>query len=97
MIAAGVNPITERRDGKKRKANRHTFGACADKLIESKKAGWRSKKHAAQWRATLETYARPRAGVTPDWAAVSGVPSPSVLSPADSQPSLARPAASNRA
>ena len=30
-----------------------TFGDCACKLIESKKAGWRNAKHRYQWRQTL--------------------------------------------
>lgn len=34
-----------------------TFQEAADGLIESKRAGWRNAKHAAQWGSTLRTYA----------------------------------------
>jgi hypothetical protein len=34
-----------------------TFKACAEKYIASHKTGWKNDKHAAQWPATLTTYA----------------------------------------
>lgn len=39
-----------------------TFEAAAEALIAAKRPGWRSAKHAAQWRSTLATYAHPRLG-----------------------------------
>jgi hypothetical protein len=42
-----------------------TFRECASVNIESKKDGWKNAKHAAQWTATLETYAYPVIGDLP--------------------------------
>jgi integrase len=42
-----------------------TFRECASVYVESKKDGWRNAKHAAQWTATLETYAYPVIGDLP--------------------------------
>ena len=39
-----------------------TFRECAEKYIAAHKAGWKNAKHAAQWSATLETYAYPHFG-----------------------------------
>lgn len=39
-----------------------TFRQAAQELVESKRAGWRNAKHAAQWTSTLETYAFPKLG-----------------------------------
>lgn len=36
-----------------------TFGQVAGELIAAKRAGWRSKVHAEQWTATLETFCGP--------------------------------------
>ena len=41
---------------------RWTFGRCAEAYITARAPGWRSKKHAAQWAATLERYAYPTIG-----------------------------------
>ena len=38
------------------------FTNAARELIESKRAGWRNAKHAAQWTATLEAYVIPALG-----------------------------------
>jgi integrase len=42
-----------------------TFKQCAEAYIASHRAGWRSAKHAAQWDATLATYAEPIIGALP--------------------------------
>jgi hypothetical protein len=42
-----------------------TFRQCADRFIEDHKPGWSNPKHAAQWSATLETYAYPVIGNVP--------------------------------
>jgi hypothetical protein len=55
LVAAGINPITARREGRQRKASARTFGECAEALIESKRSGWRSAIHAMQWSASLES------------------------------------------
>lgn len=39
-----------------------TFDQCAEKYIESHRAGWRNGKHADQWVNTLEEYASPHFG-----------------------------------
>jgi integrase len=58
IIAKGLNPIEERERG----ADTPTFGTVADDVRESLSAGFRSEKHKAQWRMTLETYAAPLRG-----------------------------------
>jgi integrase len=55
------NPIEHRRqtlqEAKLKHARRMTFEDCANAYIEAHKAGWKNPKHAAQWPATLKTYA----------------------------------------
>jgi integrase len=36
-----------------------TFGEYADAYVEAMRPSWRNDKHAAQWKMTLETYAKP--------------------------------------
>lgn len=66
MLVDGIDPI-EIRASKKRallaeSAKRIAFREAATQYISSHRAGWRSKKHAAQWSSTLETYAYPIIG-----------------------------------
>ena len=42
-----------------------TFKDAAERYIDAHKAGWKNTKHAAQWKATLETYAYPAFGDLP--------------------------------
>ena len=42
-----------------------TFKDCAANYIAAHRAGWRNAKHAAQWEATLATYAEPIIGALP--------------------------------
>lgn len=56
-IKDGTDPAAERRA--KRKTIEWTFKRTAGAYIEAHRAGWRNVKHAAQWSATLETYAYP--------------------------------------
>ncbi len=42
-----------------------TFGEAARRFIAAHAAGWRNPKHAAQWTATIETYASPVFGKIP--------------------------------
>jgi integrase len=64
--AEGVDPIDARRAAKAGKqaeaAKAMTFKKCGVAYIKSKRAGWRNPKHAAQWEATLATYADPIIG-----------------------------------
>jgi integrase len=57
----GIDPIAARRAeraGKRLEAAKAiTFKQCAETYIAAHCAGWRNKKHAAQWSATLKTHA----------------------------------------
>jgi integrase len=70
-LRAGVDPINYRQAKRaelvraEAEAAERTFKAAATALVESKKAGWRSAKHAAQWLATLEAHAFPVIGDLP--------------------------------
>jgi integrase len=62
----GIDPIDARRAERLQAqldaAKAVTFKDCAARYIASHKAGWRNAKHAAQWTATLATYAEPVIG-----------------------------------
>jgi len=68
MLAEGVDPIdaraSQRVDLRRKQAEStgRSFEAAARALVEAKRAGWRSAKHASQWLATLEQYAFPVIG-----------------------------------
>jgi Phage integrase central domain len=53
-----------------RTARAMTFKQWAERYIEAHRSGWRNARHAAQWEATLATYAEPfkLAGHTPSAA-----------------------------
>jgi integrase len=59
----GIDPIETRRAERARQrldeAKAITFRQCAESYIKAHRAGWRNAKHAAQWEATLATYAAP--------------------------------------
>jgi integrase len=65
----GVDPIENRRgkamQDRLEAAKAMTFSECAENYIKSHRAGWRNAKHAAQWEATLATYALPIIGALP--------------------------------
>jgi integrase len=65
----GIDPIEERRAARVAAAvsaaRRMTFEECADSFIDANSSGWKSAKHADQWRATLKTYAYPVIGSLP--------------------------------
>ena len=77
---AGIDPLQTKHHKEEREVGIPTFEAVARDLIASKRAGWKSAKHAAQWSATLETYAYPVIGSrdvsTIDTAAVLDVLNP---------------------
>lgn len=54
QLAQGIDPIEARR---RTQAAGETFGAMAEAYIAANRAGWRSAKHADQWRNTLATHA----------------------------------------
>lgn len=62
----GIDPIDARRAERLQKrlddARAMSFKECAEASINAHRAGWRNAKHAAQWTATLATYAYPVMG-----------------------------------
>jgi integrase len=73
----GVDPIDARRALRAQErleaAKAMTFEQCAESYIKAHRAGWRNAKHAAQWEATLATYAEPIIGVLPVQAVDTGL------------------------
>ena len=73
----GIDPIDARREERARQrldaAKAITFGEVAASYIASNKAGWSNEKHAAQWSATLATYAYPVIGALPVQAVDTGL------------------------
>jgi len=69
MIAQGVDPLAERRAkveaARAAKMKAKTFRECAEAYIAAHRGEWKNEKHAAQWTATLETYAYPVFGSKP--------------------------------
>jgi len=65
----GTDPIEARRAARDAKtledAKALTFKQAAAAYIKANKAGWKNDKHAAQWAATLATYAEPVFGGLP--------------------------------
>ena len=66
---AAKDPIDERRAARVaaqlERAKAVTFRAAAELCVTALQAGWRNAKHAAQWRARLETYVYPIFGDVP--------------------------------
>ena len=56
-IAAGRNPIAERRQARAASAAAKTFWPFAETLIEDLSHGFRNAKHRTQWKSTLQAYA----------------------------------------
>src|SRR5258708_11926229 len=77
LIKRGVDPLetkaAEEQAKKIEAAKAITFRAAAARLIASKRKGWKNKKHAEQWAATLETYAHPVIGDLPVQAVDTGL------------------------
>lgn len=59
-LAQGFDPIEDlrsrRNEQQKPLLTLITFGDAAKKYIEAQEAGWKSAKHARQWRSTINTY-----------------------------------------
>jgi integrase len=66
---AGIDPIDAKRQRRAAArldaAKMITFSQCAAAYIENHRVGWKNGKHAAQWEATLRTYAYPVFGNLP--------------------------------
>jgi integrase len=66
LIADGTDPIEAKRahqqNARAAQASTTTFDAAAAGFLAANEAGWRSSKHAEQWRNTLTTYASPIIG-----------------------------------
>ncbi len=68
-VAEGRDPVAEKQ--RERDAIRNpapsipTFSEAAARVIELRRPTWSNPKHAAQWQATLETYAFPVVGCKP--------------------------------
>ena len=66
---AGIDPIDAKRQrqaaARLDAAKLITFSQCAAAYIENHRAAWTNGKHAAQWEATLRTYAYPVFGNLP--------------------------------
>jgi len=71
QIEAGIDPIEARKAAKRIREHRvddtgpPTFTTCAARYIRAHRRGWRNRKHARQWAATLKTYARDVIGSKP--------------------------------
>jgi len=65
-IGEGIDPVADRLMKRSALASAvasaMTFKEAAEKYIAAHENGWKSAKHAAQWRTTLETYAFPIIG-----------------------------------
>jgi hypothetical protein len=59
----GIDPIAHREAqrvaAKLEQAKSLTFDECRDQYITAHRAGWRSPKHAGEWKASLESYVTP--------------------------------------
>jgi integrase len=69
-LLAGLDPVEQRHAQRVATAladakTMMTFDTCRDAYIAAHRAGWRNAKHAAQWTATLDTYAKPVIGALP--------------------------------
>lgn len=75
----GIDPIDQRQQSRAQvraeAARLVTFRAAAEQFIADHEAGWRNAKHAAQWSATLGSYAFPIIGS----ASVAAIDTPHVL------------------
>lgn len=78
LVTAGTDPAALRKAEKAARAvvavvpTGRTFRDVAKLYIAAHEAGWKNAKHAAQWSATLETYAFPMFGDLPVASVVTG-------------------------
>lgn len=66
LLQGGVDPIEARKQAKQaaafNAAKAMTFKQAAEAYIRANEKAWKNAKHAAQWTATLDTYAYPIIG-----------------------------------
>lgn len=74
LVRKGVDPMEQRQPAQE--PTIPTFTSAAAAYIRSHRRGWRNRKHARQWVATLKTYARPSIGAK----AVDAIDTEDVLS-----------------
>ena len=69
LVHDGIDPIearnAERQAAVAASAKAMSFEQCAKAFIASHKMGWKSEKHGALWRSTLEAYVYPVMGALP--------------------------------
>ena len=68
LARSGGDPLAEKR----RLVGIPTFAEAAERVVEQKRAGWRSAAHARNWFRTLEIHALPRIGDVPVSEVTSG-------------------------
>jgi integrase len=66
LLADGIDPLVEKRHQRAAQAAAEaasmTFRQCAEQYIRDHQAEWKSGKHGAQWRASLQQYVYPKIG-----------------------------------
>ena len=62
LLIGGKDPIDAKRASRAAQAAAMTFAQAAEAYMEAHRAGWRSAKHASQWRSTLATFVYPALG-----------------------------------
>jgi integrase len=69
QIKQGIDPIEQRKADDAARARERakaiTFKEACTRYITANRSGWKNIKHAAQWEATLKTYAYPVIGALP--------------------------------
>jgi hypothetical protein len=92
-FSRGINPLEARQAAKAAAAipGVPSFGECALALIDSKRPGWRSARHDAQWTYTLKTYCAPIWDKPVDTIDLTAVLE--ILTPLSGQPKLRRASA----
>jgi integrase len=69
LVLEGIDPLEARNEKRAKhraicaeKARARTFRECVEMYLSVHESKWKNRKHAQQWRATLETYAYPVIG-----------------------------------
>jgi len=69
LLRDGIDPFEHRKAQRSaallEAAKSMTFDQCAEAYVNAHQAGWKNKKHVAQWGSTLKTYAAPVLGNLP--------------------------------
>jgi integrase len=77
LVAQGIDPLEERQAERAAKtiadAKVMTFRQCAENYIAAHQAGWKNRKHRAQWPSTMETFVYPVMGALPVQAIDTGL------------------------